>query len=141
MRPLGNCRRSETELAHPFSLGVSEDQHPARICSFQLKILRSSPKGAFRPGNLLLRLRENAAQEIAPPCRTGELGCVDCKMKLAKNLNEALRPIREKRIDLLKRPDFVWDVLLDGASRARSRAQSVMAKVHDHMKMNYRKKA
>ncbi len=80
------------------------------------------------------------AEEIAPPCRTGELGCVDCKMKLAHNLNEALRPIRARRTDLVKHPDRVWDILTTGAERARSRAQNVMEKVRERMKMNYRKK-
>jgi tryptophanyl-tRNA synthetase len=79
-----------------------------------------------------------AKTEIAPPCRTGELGCVDCKMKLVANLNDRLRPIRERRAELVKKPDFVWDVLKTGADRARQRAQNVMGKVHAAMKMNYR---
>jgi tryptophanyl-tRNA synthetase len=82
---------------------------------------------------------EGAEEEIAPPCRTGELGCVDCKKKLTANLNEALRPIREHRAQLEKKPDDVWDVLADGAKRARERAGSVLDKVRTAMNMNYRK--
>jgi tryptophanyl-tRNA synthetase len=82
----------------------------------------------------------HAAAEIAPPCKSGELGCVDCKMKLSKNLNDALAPIREKRTELLANPDYVWDVLNTGAARARSRAENVMDKVRSAMKTNYRKK-
>ncbi|MEW5993539.1 MAG: tryptophan--tRNA ligase [Candidatus Zixiibacteriota bacterium] len=82
----------------------------------------------------------NASKEIAPPCRTGELGCVDCKMRLTKNLNEALEPIRSRRSELLKTPDFVWDVLKTGQERAQARAQSVMEKVRAAMKMSYRGK-
>jgi hypothetical protein len=40
----------------------------------------------------------------------------------------------------VQHPDRVWDVLTTGAERARSRAQNVMEKVRDRMKMNYRKK-
>lgn len=75
--------------------------------------------------------------EIAPGCRSGALDCVDCKKRLAKNLNAALVPIREKRRDLLKRPDVVWDVLQTGAQRARQRAQNVMQKVRSAMKIDY----
>jgi len=82
----------------------------------------------------------DAKEEIAPPCRSGALGCVDCKLKLSANLNNALRPIRDKRMELLKRPDYVWDVLLTGAQRARQRAQTVMEKVRSAMKTNYRGK-
>jgi tryptophanyl-tRNA synthetase len=82
----------------------------------------------------------NPEEEIAPPCRTGELGCVECKMKLSQTLNAALAPIRQKRIDLLQTPDVVWDVLATGQQRAHQRAQNVMEKVHAAMKMNYREK-
>ncbi|MDD3733136.1 MAG: tryptophan--tRNA ligase [candidate division Zixibacteria bacterium] len=82
----------------------------------------------------------DAADIIAPPCRTGELGCVDCKKILTKNLNAALHPIRERRLELLKQPDYVWSVLETGRERAHHRAQNVMEKVRDAMKMNYRKK-
>lgn len=83
---------------------------------------------------------DNPEEEIAPPCRTGELGCVDCKMKLTKNLNENLAPIREKRNELISNPDYVWDVLATGQQRAQQRANNVMEKVRSAMKMNYRKK-
>lgn len=80
---------------------------------------------------------DNADQEIAPPCRTGELGCVDCKKKLTANLNTALAPIREKRIELEKNRDYIWDVLKNGGDRARAKAVSVMEKVRKAMKMDY----
>ena len=78
--------------------------------------------------------------DIAPPCRTGELGCVDCKTQMAKNINEALAPIRKKRGELLTQPDYIWDVLEEGGNRARHRAQNVMDKVRSAMKTDYRKK-
>ena len=81
-----------------------------------------------------------AVEEIAPPCRTGELGCVDCKKTLTKNLNGALQPIRDRRVELLKQPDYIWQVLETGRDRAQQRAQNVMDKVRAAMKMNYRKK-
>lgn len=83
---------------------------------------------------------KNPENEIAPPCKTGALGCVECKQKLGVNLNAALAPIRDKRSALVNRPDYVWDVLAAGAERARTRAESVMDKVRSAMKMNYRKK-
>jgi tryptophanyl-tRNA synthetase len=81
----------------------------------------------------------DAENVIAPPCRSGELGCVDCKAHLARNLNTTLAPLRERRTGLLEKPDYVWDVLKTGGERARQRAENVMEKVRDAMKMNYRK--
>lgn len=80
----------------------------------------------------------NSEDELAVPCRTGELGCVDCKKRLAENINRALAPIREKRADLVKQPDYVWDVLNKGKDKARLRAGGVMEKVRTAMKINYR---
>jgi len=83
---------------------------------------------------------EKPEENIAPPCKTGELGCVDCKMMLSKNLNAALAPIRDRQAELLKDSDYVWDVLATGRDRARQRAGNVMDKVRSAMKMNYRGK-
>ena len=83
---------------------------------------------------------KNPEKEIAPDCRSGALGCVDCKMKLNKNLNDALKPIRDKRVELLKKPDYVWDVLATGGEQARQRASNMMEKVRSAMKISYRKK-
>ena len=80
---------------------------------------------------------ENPEDEIVPPCHSGELGCVDCKKKLTENLNLALAPIREKRVEIEKNKDYVWDVLNNGAKRARKKASEVMDKVRGAMKMKY----
>ncbi len=139
-----NRKMSKTFENH-IPIGYTEKQTEKRIKSFYTdpeKIRKGDPghpegcpvfllHKAYTPG---------AEDEIAPPCRTGELGCVDCKERLSRNLNRALEPVRNKRVELLKQPDYVWDVLKTGGARARSRAQSVMEKVRSAMKMNYRGK-
>ncbi len=62
-------------------------------------------------------------------CRRAGIGCVECKQLFAKNLNDALAPFREKRAELDRSPDYVFDVLRDGAKRARVIAQQTMAEV------------
>ena len=75
----------------------------------------------------------DAENVVAPPCRSGELGCVDCKANLAKNLNAALAPIREKRRELEKNYAPVEKMLVSGAERARARAVETMKKVRKGM--------
>jgi tryptophanyl-tRNA synthetase len=70
---------------------------------------------------------------IERTCRSGELGCVADKKALAENLNNALEPVREKRRQLAGDLDYVNDVLVDGAKRARLRAQETMALVREKM--------
>src|SRR5574339_366315 len=59
-------------------------------------------------------------------CRRAGIGCVDCKKRLAANLNAHLEPFRAKRAELAAKPGEVQDVLVDGAKRARVIAQQTM---------------
>jgi tryptophanyl-tRNA synthetase len=69
--------------------------------------------------------------QINEDCRKAEIGCVECKRILAANLNKHLEPFRAKRAELEKDPDFVKDILLDGATRARVIASETMGQVRD----------
>jgi hypothetical protein len=68
-------------------------------------------------------------------CRRAGIGCVDCKKMLARNLNAHLAPFREKRNALAENPSDVWDVLYDGARRARVIAEQTMVEVRDAIGM------
>jgi tryptophanyl-tRNA synthetase len=68
-------------------------------------------------------------EEINGACRTAEIGCVDCKKLLAKNLNEHLEPFREKREQIAKDPNSVWNVLSDGRDRASKIAVQTIREV------------
>lgn len=136
-------RKMSKSLDNHIALDFTEKQTEKRIKTFYTdptKLRKGDPGHPEQCPIFLLHqvYTPKANDEIAPPCKTGELGCVDCKMRLAENLNEALRPLRDKRQKLIKNPDDVWDVLKVGADRARSRAQSMMEKVYKAMKTNYR---
>jgi tryptophanyl-tRNA synthetase len=74
-------------------------------------------------------------QQIDRDCRSGALGCVDCKVWMGKNLNAYLEPMREKRTELAKKPQKLDDVLLDGSAQARKVAQKTLAEVQGAMKI------
>jgi tryptophanyl-tRNA synthetase len=62
-------------------------------------------------------------------CRRAGIGCVDCKKLYARNLNQALEPIRSRRLELASNPEHVQTVLADGASRACAIAEKTMEEV------------
>ncbi len=66
---------------------------------------------------------------INSECRKAGIGCVDCKKLFARNLNAHLAPFREKRTALAEQPDYIWDVLHDGAKRAGAIAEQTMREV------------
>ncbi len=75
------------------------------------------------------------APEIESGCRSGALGCVDCKRRCAARIVETLAPIREKRAFYETRPDEVTAILADGETKARARAQATMKEVQSAMKL------
>lgn len=66
---------------------------------------------------------------INTECRGAEIGCVQCKKLLARNLNAHLEPFRARRAELDQKPDRVWEILRDGKERAQTIAQSTIAEV------------
>ena len=62
-------------------------------------------------------------------CRSADIGCVDCKKLLAKNLNNHLTPFRERRAEFEKNTDDVVDMLKDGAKRAQIIADKTIEEV------------
>ncbi|MCC7361155.1 MAG: tryptophan--tRNA ligase [Anaerolineales bacterium] len=64
----------------------------------------------------------NQVGQIEVDCRSAAIGCVDCKKLLAKNINLDLEPFRARRAELAQDEDTVWDILHDGAARARQLA-------------------
>jgi tryptophanyl-tRNA synthetase len=70
---------------------------------------------------------------IEENCRSGALGCVDCKSELAEKVNAFLRPMRERRAAL--DPNDVDQILADGARKARAVAKKTLADVRSAMKL------
>jgi tryptophanyl-tRNA synthetase len=66
-------------------------------------------------------------------CRTGELGCVDCKTNLADRIVEQLAPFRERRAELAAEPGLVERVLAEGLAKVRPVVQETMGAVREAM--------
>jgi tryptophanyl-tRNA synthetase len=77
----------------------------------------------------------NAARTpwIEENCRSGALGCVDCKGELAEKLNGFMRPVRERRASL--DPGCVEKIIADGSARARVVAAETLAEVKSAMSL------
>jgi tryptophanyl-tRNA synthetase len=76
-------------------------------------------------------------EDLKTRYRTGRVGDVEVKTKLAAAVNAVLEPMRERRGDALARPGYLREVLVEGSRRARGVAQETMARVRDAMKLSY----
>ena len=72
--------------------------------------------------------------EIRSGCESGELGCVDCKLKCSSSINLFLEPIIAKRKYYEQNLDEVKDILSDGEMRGKAVAKQTMDEVHKAMK-------
>lgn len=73
--------------------------------------------------------------EIASDCRNAKIGCVECKKLLAVNIASNLEPFREKKAALAAKPNYVTEVLADGATRAEAIAKETIREVKQRMKL------
>jgi len=69
--------------------------------------------------------------------RTGTVGDVEVKTKLAKALNAHLEPMRVRRAELLSRPSALRELIFEGSRKARGIAQETMERVRDAVKLRY----
>lgn len=76
-------------------------------------------------------------EDLKARYRTGRVGDVEVKTKLAAALNAALEPIRVRRAAALARPDYLRDVLIEGSRKARAVAQDTMARVRQAVRLAY----
>ncbi len=67
----------------------------------------------------------------AEGCRTAAIGCIECKAKMADNLIEWIRPVRERRKEYESKPGEVLEVLDAGSKKAREVAKTTMARVRE----------
>jgi tryptophanyl-tRNA synthetase len=66
------------------------------------------------------------------------VGDVEVKDKLARALNAALDPMRERRKELASRPERIREILVEGSRRARTVATQTMERVRDAVKITYK---
>ena len=66
--------------------------------------------------------------KIYSECKAGSIGCMQCKKECAKNIDEFITPIREKKASLSD--EFVKEVIKNGENKAKKIAEEKMEKVN-----------
>ena len=71
--------------------------------------------------------------EIYQGCIRADIGCVEDKQTLADGINTYLLEFRERRHAFAAKPDYVKEILLDGAARASAVARETIDEVYQKM--------
>lgn len=75
--------------------------------------------------------------ELKKHYKKGGLGDMKIKRFLNDVLQEELRPIRQRREELAKNPEYVYEVLKKGTLKAREKASKTLKEVKEAMGINY----
>ena len=136
--PGSDGRKMSKSLDNAIGLTDDPDTIRAKVRSFitdPQKVRKGDPG---RPEicpvfSLHTRFSKDIVDWTRDNCRSGVLGCVDCKTNLADRLIAELRPIRERRRELAAEPRLVAKVLDEGRERVRPVVAETMAAVRDAM--------
>jgi tryptophanyl-tRNA synthetase len=74
-------------------------------------------------------------EEIIPACRTAQIGCGDCKLKLVDSMLAGMRPMMEKRQEIAAKPKEVKEILRAGTEKAGKVANETLREVKQCMKI------
>lgn len=106
---------------------IWEKLRPAKT---DINRVRRTDKGDPNKCNIysyhLLVTPDEQLKTVWDGCTTAGIGCIDCKKMLFDNLNAVLTPIREKRQELEKNPDYIIDVLHAGARKCSEIAKETI---------------
>lgn len=76
---------------------------------------------------------QEEVEEVAHGCRTAGIGCIDCKKILIKNIFTYMKPVREKRNELVSKPAVLFDIARAGSEKAKKAAEETLTLVRDVM--------
>jgi tryptophanyl-tRNA synthetase len=76
-------------------------------------------------------------EDLKARYRAGRVGDVEVKTKLARAMNAMLEPMRERRREVMAKPDRLRDIAVEGSRRARTIAQATMERVREGVRLRY----
>ncbi len=135
---LDGAGKMSKQAGNDIELALSLEETAQRIMTAFTDPARRYRTDAGHPevcnvNRLLGYLDPSRQQDIAEKCRSAGIGCVDCKKLLADTVNSVLAPFRERRAELAAKPQYVKDVLAEGARRAEVIARETLTEVKQKM--------
>lgn len=81
-------------------------------------------------------LAPQMVEQVASECRGAQIGCVQCKRRMAETLNGVMDPLRERREAFAQQPELLDEVVHEGNRKAKETAEETLAEVREAMKLN-----
>jgi tryptophanyl-tRNA synthetase len=136
-------RKMSKSYNNAIYLSDSEDEIKSKVMKYitdTKKIYKNDP-GNPENCNLFPLYKAFANKEVKndinEDCRSGKLGCVECKNKIAKIIIEILKDYKEKRNILLKNKNKLVDYIRDNNEKANSVAKKTIEEVYELIGLKY----
>ncbi|MBI3541573.1 MAG: tryptophan--tRNA ligase, partial [Deltaproteobacteria bacterium] len=110
----------KTAITDPARIRKNDPGHPEVCLIYDYHKIHSDPK---------------EVEQVERDCRSGQLGCVDDKKRMAAVINDFLAPIRSRREQLLKNPAKIDEIIRQGSQKAREVASQTMTRVKKAMRL------
>jgi len=76
-------------------------------------------------------------ENVKEECENGERGCVQCKKEIALKIYDMFEGYRNKKADLEKDKDIIWDILKEGNKKAEKFTKETIDGVKKLMGLDY----
>ena len=131
-------RKMSKSLANPVDVRDTPDEIRARVRAFVTDPQKVRKGDPGRPEvcpvfTLHRRFSEDILEATDAGCRSGALGCVECKGNLADRIDAHFARFRERREELEREPGLAEQTLADGAARVRPVVEGTMGAVREAM--------
>ena len=135
---LDGSQKMSKSLNNHIELAATPEETHKRVMTAMTDPQRQRKTDPGRPEvcnvySLHQQFNPDKLDDIAYKCRNALRGCVECKGILADGINRELEPFRERRQGLVERPEYVKEVLADGAQRASAIARETLLEVEEKM--------
>ncbi len=138
LKGLDGAEKMSKSLGNYLEIAATPEETRKKIASAVTDVTRIKRTDVGHPAlcnvySLRKYFTPETLDELAVQCSTAGIGCVDCKKQLAEGINRMLAPIRARRAEFAKDPEYVRSVLAEGAKRAQAIARPTLEEVKKKM--------
>jgi tryptophanyl-tRNA synthetase len=80
---------------------------------------------------------DNIKDWVQMGCKSGSIGCIECKQPVIDGVLKELKPIQERAAQYAEDPTLVKNIVSEGCEKARKIARETMREVRDVMGLDY----
>ena len=80
---------------------------------------------------------DNIKDWVQMGCKSGSIGCIECKQPVIDSVLKELKPIQERAAQYAEDPTLVKNIVSEGCEKARKIARETMREVRDVMGLDY----